>query len=158
MEKIVVGIAEAKTAKGEQALVSYALGSCVGICLFDRQKKLAGMAHIILPEKKHAVDHKNVYKFADEGTRALIIEMERLGAERKRMKAKIAGGAKMFGTGSSKWEIGSENVKAVKRALAQESIEITAEDTGKNYGRTLTFYAHSGILEVSSMKSEKKML
>lgn len=158
MEKIVVGIAEGKTAEGDQVLVSYALGSCVGICLFDKEKKLAGMAHIILPEKKYAVDHKNVYKFADEGTRELILEMERLGAKRKRIKAKIAGGAKMFGARDSKWEIGEENVKSVKQALARESIEIIAEDTGKNYGRTLMLYTKSGTLEVRTMRSEKIVL
>lgn len=52
MDKIIVGIAEGKIARGNQVLVSYALGSCVGVCLYDRQEHVAGMAHIILPGRE----------------------------------------------------------------------------------------------------------
>lgn len=72
MESIVVGIAEGKTAVREQTLISYALGSCVGVCLYDRDRKIAGMAHVILPEKSAAVNRENPYKFGDDGVRRLI--------------------------------------------------------------------------------------
>ena len=110
MEKIVVGIAEGKTAVEQQVLISYALGSCVGVCLYDKSRKIAGMVHVILPEKAVAVNRENPYKFGDEGVRRLVQEMERLGAEKKRLTAKIAGGAKMFETGRPEWEIGAQNV------------------------------------------------
>ncbi|MDO4275376.1 MAG: chemotaxis protein CheD [Eubacteriales bacterium] len=154
MEKVVVGIGEGKIAREGQVLISYALGSCVGICLYDRISKIAGMAHIILPESNSAVHKSNPYKFADEGIRALINEMEKQGALRRRLTAKIAGGAKMFSTKGVQWEIGYVNVETVKKVLLQERVPILAEDTGKNYGRTIQFYAHNGKLEVRTVRHE----
>lgn len=158
MEKIVVGIADGKVAGCGQALVSYALGSCVGVCLYDRSSKTAGMVHIILPGKSYSVEHANPYKFADEGIRRLIWDMEKSGASRRLIIAKIAGGAKMFSTRGVQWEVGSANVAAVKAVLAKEHIPIVAEDTGKNYGRTIQFYADDGKLEVSTVKHKTVML
>lgn len=158
MEKIIVGIAEGKIALENQILISYALGSCVGICLYDWKNHIAGMAHIILPGRNNSINQKNAYKFADDGLRALIDEMESRGAEHRKITAKIAGGARMFQTQGARWEIGEQNVKAVKDALNQEHIRVVAEDTGKNYGRTVTFYASDGRVEVTSMKHQMKIL
>ena len=83
MEKIVVGISEGKTARPGQILISYALGSCVGICLYDVKNRIAGMAHIILPDRSYAVGQENGYKFATDGSRKLIEEMCRQGAHRR---------------------------------------------------------------------------
>ena len=100
--------------------------------MYDRDKKIAGMAHIVLPGKESAVSRENPYKFADEGVKELIREMERAGASRKRITAKIAGGAKMFETASRQWEIGEQNVAAVKLALEKEGIRLVAENTMPN--------------------------
>ncbi len=147
-----MGIAEGKTAFGGQELISYALGSCVGVCLYDPAKKIAGLAHIVLPHKGFSQSSENAYKFADEGTRALLEEMVRLGAARSRIYAKIAGGAKMFATANNVWEIGEKNVEAVKEILKEEKISLLAEDTGKNYGRTIRFTAVDGKLEISTVR------
>ena len=158
MDKISVGIGEGKTAVNQQILISYALGSCVGVCMYDRDKKIAGMAHIVLPGKESAVSRENPYKFADEGVKELIREMERAGASRKRITAKIADGAKMFETASRQWEIGEQNVAAVKLALEKEGIRLVAENTGKNYGRTILFFAGDGKLEVRTVRQETVVL
>lgn len=158
MENVVVGIAEGKIAKKGQVLVSYALGSCVGICLYDRRGCAAGMVHIILPAKSSAVQQANPYKFADEGIRTMIGDMEKAGVPRTRLAAKIAGGAKMFSTGSVEWEIGQQNVKTVKKTLAEERIPVTAEDTGKNYGRTIYFYVDESKLEVRTVRHKVLVL
>ena len=158
MESIVVGIAEGKTAVRGQMLISYALGSCVGVCLYDRGRKIAGMAHVILPEKSAAVNRENPYKFGDDGVRRLIWEMERLGAVKSRLTAKIAGGAKMFASGRPEWEIGAQNVASVKKTLAEEGICLVAEDTGKNYGRTVSFFAEDGRVEVRTVRHETVIL
>lgn len=158
MEKVVVGIAEGKIAKSGQVLVSYALGSCVGICLYDKRGTAAGMVHIILPSKSSAVQQQNPYKFADEGIRTMIEELKKAGIPRIRLAAKIAGGAKMFSTGGVQWEIGQKNVEAVKKTLAQEKIPVTAEDTGKNYGRTICFYVDECRLEVRNVKHKVVVL
>jgi len=139
MDKISVGIGEGKTAVNQQILISYALGSCVGVCMYDRDKKIAGMAHIVLPGKESAVSRENPYKFADEGVKELIREMERAGASRQ-------------------WEIGEQNVAAVKLALEKEGIRLVAENTGKNYGRTILFFAGDGKLEVRTVRQETVVL
>lgn len=126
--------------------------------MYDRDKKIAGMAHIVLPGKESAVSRENPYKFADEGVKELIREMERACASRKRITAKIAGGAKMFETASRKWEIGEQNVAAVKLALEKEGIRLVAENTGKNYGRTILFFAGDGKLEVRTVRQETVVL
>lgn len=154
MEKIVVGIAEGKTARNGQALVSYALGSCVGVCLYDTKTKVAAMAHVILPDKSRAVNQENVYKFAVEGTRELISEICRQGASRRTLTAKIAGGARMFSGVEKGWDIGYWNIQSVKKTLQEEGVRIAGEDTGGGYGRTITFRSEDGVLEISTVRHE----
>ena len=80
MDKIIVGIAEGKVARENQVLISYALGSCVGVCLYDPRERIAGMAHIILPGRKYSAHWDNAYKFADEGIHELMNQMREQGA------------------------------------------------------------------------------
>lgn len=152
MEKIIVQIGDGKTAVDGQILVSYALGSCVGVCLYDRRKKIAGMVHIVLPASSAGVSEAAPYKYADKGIRALICDMQARGAVKRQLVAKIAGGARMFAAISDVWEIGSKNIEAVKRILQEEGIPIIAEDIGKNYGRTVSFSAEDGRMSVSTVK------
>lgn len=152
MDKIIVGIAEGKVARENQVLISYALGSCVGICLYDRRERIAGMAHIILPGRKYSAHWDNAYKFADEGVHELINQMREQGARPAGLIAKIAGGARMFGAPSGMLDIGQQNVVAVRECLAQEGIRLVAQHTGQNYGRTILFYAENGRLEVNTVR------
>ena len=150
MDKIIVGIAEGKVARENQVLISYALGSCVGVCLYDPRERIAGMAHIILPGRKYSAHWDNAYKFADEGIHELMNQMREQGARPADLIAKIAGGARMFGPSSGKMDIGQQNVEAVRESLAQEGIRLVAQHTGRNYGRTILFYAENGRLEVNT--------
>ena len=154
MDKITVGIAEGRIAFGGQMLVTYALGSCVGICLYDSKIKIAGLAHIVLPDENSATVKSNPYKFAKSGIPALIMEMQKHGADKKRMTAKIAGGAKMFHTGGLEWDIGEKNTVAVRQTLRMAGIRIVAEDTGANYGRTLEFCADDGTVQVKTVRKK----
>ena len=72
---VIVGIAQAGVAKRPRELITYALGSCVSICLFDRKNYIAGMAHILLPHQEDAIDRQNPYKFADRGCEELLRAM-----------------------------------------------------------------------------------
>lgn len=149
---VVVGIAEAGIVTHPQELITYALGSCVGICLYERNLRLAGMAHILLPTKADAIDQKNPYKFADSACSLLLRDMMSMGADRSYITAKIAGGARMFSTGGNIEGIGDRNITAVRSALRQHRIRIVAEDVGKDYGRTIIFHAHDGTLTVKTVK------
>lgn len=158
METIVVGIADGKVVKCPNSLVSYALGSCVGVCLYDAEEKIAGLVHILLPYQELAVNQKNDFKFADRGIRALIEEMIKNGAFSNRLSAKIVGGAEMFQHISGTIDIGRKNVEAVKKTLSEEAIPICGEDIGADYGRTVYFSAETGLMTVKTVGRESKVL
>lgn len=150
MGVITVGIADLNIAKEPDVLATYALGSCVGICLYDPDKKIAGLAHIMLPLSKEAVGNAvdNRRRYADTGITELIQTMSLSGASPSRLVAKIAGGAQMFSTTSSVFNIGERNVAAVKKILTAYRIRIVAEQTGENFGRTVFFYPEDGTMEI----------
>ena len=152
-----VGIADMGIAKTPDILRTV-LGSCVGICLYDPQKKIAGLSHIMLPSLTDR--NSNGKKYADTAIPMLLGEMKTAGADQARMVAKIVGGATMFKiTGNSMMsEIGKNNTIKVKELLAAAGIKIIAEDTGGSYGRTIDFYSESGVLKIRSLGKEEKTI
>jgi chemotaxis protein CheD len=159
---LVVGISDMKIAAPPDTLITYALGSCVGICLLDATTHVAGLSHIMLPEGKVAPGDISVSKFADTAIPELIKRMEQKGAIRARLKAKIAGGAQMFepsgGGNSAMWQIGERNVKSVTAVLQKFSIPILAKDVLLNYGRTVMFDPSSGVMTVKAVNKPTKEL
>lgn len=149
---VTVGISDLNVVKGTDTLVTYALGSCIGICLYDSVNHVAGLSHIMLPSSSLTVAGNNEMKFADTAVPLLLKRMIQQGAKQVYIKAKIAGGAQMFiiDKNSSVSNIGERNIVAVKAALQKLRISIIAEDTGKNYGRTLRFSAEDGIMRIKS--------
>ena len=122
-----VGMADLKVCKEPDSLTTLGLGSCVGICLYDPVTKVSGMAHIMLPDSKQISRDKNPAKYADTGINLLISQMVALGANKSRLKAKIAGGAQMFAfnaAAESLGRVGDRNVEAVKANLAALRIPI----------------------------------
>lgn len=148
-----VSIAEGKIVFRDQVLVTYALGSCVGVCLYEKNKKIAGMAHILLPHNESRFPDANVFKFADTGIKELFRRMLVNGASRKNIVAKIVGGAEMFRTPETKTSIGERNVMAVRETLRNLSIPIIADRTGSNYGRSIWFYCEDGSLKVKTVNN-----
>ena len=140
--KITVGIADMKMAQGGGMLITYALGSCIGICLYDQKIKLAALIHIMLPLN---MEPKNTMKYADTGLRETLKLMEAKGASRSRITAKIAGGAKMFEvSGGNLGNIGQRNIESVHMHLKREGIQLLKEDVGGSVARTLLFDPASG--------------
>ena len=151
---LVVGISDYKYARNPNIFVTYALGSCVGICLYDKQLKIGGLSHIMLPESSmFSKNDINRMKFADTAISDLVQDLVKLGADKRRLTAKIAGGAQMFEVqqGSLVGTIGDRNVDSVKKTLHSLRIPIIAEDTGLNYGRTVYFDLDTGIMKVQSL-------
>ncbi len=159
-EMIKVGMADLNVCASPKALTTLGLGSCVGIVLYDSIRKIAGLAHIMLPDSTKIINNENKAKFADTGIDLLISEMVKIGAERRALIAKIAGGAQMFAfsNNSEMMRIGDRNVEATKAKLQELGIALKAEDTGLNYGRTIEFYPETGILHIKSVGKEIKML
>lgn len=147
-----VGIGEAMIAFTPDVLVSYALGSCVGVCLYDYHKHMAGMVHILLPKNLNK-QSSNEYKFADSGIQRLMNDMLQRGANRKHIIAKLAGGAEMFPTYiEASSGIGYKNVEAAIHVLKSEGVPIIAQDTGENFGRSIWFHPKDGTLKVKTIK------
>ena len=147
-----VGMAELKICKAPDALTTIGLGSCVGICLWDTSAGVGGLAHIMLPDSTKIRKNDNIYKFADTAIDELISQLISAGANRYRIKAKIAGGAQMFAfqSNNNAMCIGQQNVEAVKEKLKKEGIPILAEDCGGSHGRTIVFYPQTGKLSVKA--------
>jgi len=160
-EAIIVGISDYKWSKSPDVLVTHALGSCVGICLYDRVLKIGGLAHIMLPDSTmFASQEINRMKFADTAIVDLIHKLRENGADAARLTAKIAGGAQMFAVqaGSAIGAIGERNVTSVREALRSARVPIIAEDTGLNYGRTVYFDLDTGVMRVQSLNRSIKDL
>ena len=96
-----VGIAEAAVCDKNDTIITIGLGSCIGVCLYDTSRKIAGMVHIMLPDSTNSRNNTNRFKFADTGVPDLIANMEKMGASKLRMTAKIAGGAQMFSSSNA---------------------------------------------------------
>jgi chemotaxis protein CheD len=159
IDAIKIGIADMNFTKKTGSLITYALGSCIGICLYDPVVALAGMIHIMLPTAPPGGDSK-ILKYADTGIAEMLRKMEGLGGSRVRFTAKIAGGAKMFDMpGDSAVEgIGARNTVVTKTILRSKGIKIIGEDTGSNYARTMLFEAETGKVVVRSFGKPDRTL
>lgn len=157
--KLTVGISDWKICSSPDSLITYALGSCVGVCIYDKNMKLAGLAHIMLPDSTAITGGATTRaKFADTAIVDMVDAMKAKGANLSVLTAKIAGGAVMFNNASSQFNIGERNIEAVRKKLAELRIPVVAADTGLNYGRTVTFFADNGALEVNSASKGKSMI
>ena len=147
MSKVIkVGMADLNICKSPDIITTLGLGSCIGLTLYDPVTKIGGMVHYMLPDSTQMRNNSNIAKFADTGIDELLKQVLRAGANRTRLVAKIAGGAKMFSvSGSSNVSnIGERNALAAKAKLRQLRIRLIAEDTGLNYGRTVELHCETG--------------
>ncbi len=154
MDSIIrVGMADLKCSRHPCVLTTLGLGSCVGIALYDTYTKVVGLAHIMLPSSAQSRNRTNVAKFADTAVVKLVEDMIKLGASRKHLVAKLAGGAQMFAfdDSSEMMRIGTRNVIATREKLMELNIPILAEDTGGNYGRTIELYSNDGSLLIKTI-------
>ena len=159
-EMIKVGMADLKLCISPNSITTLGLGSCVGVAIRDTNGKVGGLAHVMLPDSKEIKNNSNIAKFADTGVEELVRQMEKAGALRSRMVAKIAGGAQMFAMqqNSALVKVGDRNVAAVKKKLAELRIPIKAEDTGLNDGRTVEFYPETGDYIIKAVGKPPKKI
>lgn len=154
---IKVGIGDMKIARREGTLITYALGSCVGITFYDPMIKLGALVHILLPE---AGDNAagNIFKFADTGIKETLRKLEVFGGVKSRYQCKIAGGAKMFEMSAGIGNIGERNVKMVEKVLAEEHVRVMAKDVGANYARTMLLDVTTGTVKVRTSGRNETIL
>lgn len=155
-----VGMADYKVGSAPSTIISYGLGSCIGISLYDPQTKVGGLLHIMLPDSTQARPTDNPAKFADTGLPLMLKDVLALGANRARLVAKIAGGAQMFAfqNATDIMRVGTRNAEAAKKILKDLNIKIIAEDTGGTYGRTVSIDLNDGVYKVKTIdKGEKEI-
>ncbi len=155
-----IGMADLKVSKAPDKLTTLGLGSCVGVTLYDKTSKIAGMVHVMLPSSKDIKNNDNKAKFADTGIQVLLEQMIKLGAMKPNLIAKIAGGSQMFNFNSNNetLKVGERNVLATKTKLKELGIRLVAEDTGGNFGRTIVIDAEDGSLHVRTIGHGEKTI
>lgn len=144
--EVKVGIADLNLVLDPGSIMTIGLGSCIGIALYDKSLKVAGLAHIMLPDSTQFKTTNNPMKFADLAIPILIEKMEKQGCKKRNLIAKIAGGASMFNFSDKSIisDIGKRNSDAVKITLKENGIPIIAEEIGGDKGRTMILNASDG--------------
>ena len=148
--QVKVGIADLNLVLPPGVIMTIGLGSCIGISLYDKKLKIAGLAHIMLPDSTQFKNVKTPMKFADLAIPLLIDKMIKMGSNKNNIIAKISGGASMFNFSdkSVTSDIGARNTAAVKEALKKLNIPILAEETGGNKGRTMIVNSEDGVVTI----------
>lgn len=153
---IMVGIGDCAIARSPAKIKTSGLGSCLGITLYDKREKIGGLLHTMLPNIKEARIKDNPAKFTDAGIEYLVDEIIKKGGSREKLEAKIVGGASMFE--NSHLNIGERNIRSAKDTLKRLGVSIVAEDTGKNYGRTIIFDTFTGDLFIKTILRGDKII
>jgi chemotaxis protein CheD len=155
-----VKVAECAVGRDEQTLITIGLGSCVAILLYDASARVGGLAHTLLPDESMARDRSKPAKFPASAVTLLLAEMTRLGADIKRMSAKLVGGASMFANllPAGGINIGDRNVAAARQALARHGVPVVGEDVGSDHGRSVHFHLDDGRVEVRSLKKGNRVI
>ena len=160
VKETIVKVADWAAERGDGVLVTLGLGSCVAIMLHDPQAGAGAMAHVLLPSRSLARDATNPAKFPETAVPLLVHELTRLGAEPRRLIAKLAGGASMFAQlmtpGSV--QMGERNVAAARDVLRRVGIPVMREAVGGGAGRSVRFFVADGRVEVRSVGTDAIVL
>lgn len=149
-----VGIADLNLVLPPDTIMTIGLGSCIGISIYDKELKIAGLAHIMLPDSTQFKVVSNPFKFADLAIPILLQKMLEKGSIKRNLIAKIVGGASMFNFSDAKIisDIGKRNVESVKDVLNnREGIKIVAEETGGKKGRTMIVDPENGEVTIKTV-------
>ncbi|MFQ5980297.1 MAG: chemotaxis protein CheD [Candidatus Heimdallarchaeota archaeon] len=151
MSNNLVGMGQIQTAKGPTILKALALGSCIGIAIWDSERKIGSLAHAILPKMPENRNNAKAHRYAATAINIMLDQMQKLGSKtpKDKLEAKLVGGANMFPNLHS-IKVGERNTKAARTKLNDLRIPIVAEDIGKNFGRTVNFNCQDGSIEITT--------
>lgn len=147
-----VGISEMRVCKEPEArIITHALGSCLGVTIFDPVARVGGLIHIQLPLSK--IDPQKAAErpcmFVDTGIPALFEEAYRLGAVKRRIQLKVAGGAQFLDS-NGKFKIGERNFAILRKMLWKNSVLIEGQDVGGTLSRTMAIDVETGEVTIRS--------
>jgi chemotaxis protein CheD len=155
-----IGLAQFRVAKAPMTMVTMALGSCLGVILYDETTCIGGLAHVMHPKRELVKNNANKAKFVDSAITLMLGRMIKRGARREKIVAKIFGGAKMFKNivGSpGVLQIGEKNIESAREKFAELDIPIAAEDVGGNQGRTISFNVSDGTVLLRDSHDNEKV-
>lgn len=139
----------------EPVQISMILGSCAGVCIYDRGRSIGGATHYILPKWDGSGERSP--RYGDVAIEVLLEQMRALGSAPSNLEAKVFGGACMFqvlrGPGGTDDHIGSRNIEVAIKALAGFQIAVVARDTGGENGRKLKMRSNTGEVTVSVIRN-----
>jgi chemotaxis protein CheD len=151
--QVVVGVADMRVSNQQgEVLVTHALGSCIGVVIYDPTAKVGGILHFMLPDSNldlgKAREHPHM--FADTGLPLLFRECYRLGAQKSRLRVKVAGGSQVLGTREF-FQIGRRNYAALRKIFLKNNVLIDKEDVGGTKARTLFLEMATGNVWIKIM-------
>lgn len=156
--QIVVGVGDmAVSDDPAETLVTYALGSCLGVVAWDKQAHVGGLLHFMLPASTVNPEkaRDNPAMFGDTGLPEFLERLFQLGATRKHLVIKLAGGAEINGPDS--FEIGKRNLLLARRLLWKNALAPVAEDVGGRIGRTLRLEIGTGRVLLKDPAGEREL-
>ena len=156
---IIVGVADMKVSDDPgSVLITYSLGSCIGVAIYDPAAKVGGLLHYMLPES--SLDgikaKKNPYMFGDTGIPLLFKESYKLGAKKNRLKVLVAGGAQILDQ-KGLFNIGKRNHTLLRKMFWKNNVMTDFEDVGGNVNRTLKLEIESGQAWLKAGGVEEKI-
>lgn len=156
---ITVNISDMKVSSNpDDVLVTYSLGSCVGVAIYDPLQKIGGLIHCMLPLSK--VDPEKArevpYMFVDTGLPLMMQTLLNMGADKKRLVAKVAGGAVLLDD-NGMFRIGERNHIVVRKLLWKNNILISSEDVGGTLARTMYLHINDGKIIIKSAGKEYEL-
>jgi chemotaxis protein CheD len=160
---LAVGLGEIKISNNPQdVLVAYGLGSCLGIGFHDPVMHISGLLHAILPsspDNGHRSDSAGQPgKYVDSGIAALLSMMIKMGADRRRLIVRYAGGANMLTAPgfSQVMNIGSRNTDVAVATLSALTMKVCGHEVGGNIGRTVRFYVTDGRMTIRTVGNQER--
>lgn len=150
MKSVVVGISDCQVSgEPESELVTYGLGSCVAVSVWDPQRRIGGLLHYMLPEASMDFEKaaSNPCMFADSGIEQLFRAARARGADPRRLVVRLAGGAQMLDP-RRVFDIGNRNYLAARKALWKQGALISAEAVGGQVSRTVWLSVDDGRFRV----------
>lgn len=154
---IVVPVGHLAVTEDSNALLStYALGTCIGLVVYDCNIKVAGLLHFMLPDSylspKKAKERPSM--FADVGIVALLEQLRQINASVQNMKICLVGGASCL-TENDIFKIGEKNLMAAHEVLSKKGLKVDFEDCGGRNNRSLCLEVKTGLLTTKTTKESK---
>ena len=155
--KQIVGVADMKVSNNpEESVITYSLGSCIGLVIYDPVVKVGGILHYMLPESSIDNDKakRKPFMFADTGIPRLFKTAYKLGAKKPRIKIYVAGGAEILDQ-QGFFNIGKRNYMALKKMFFKNGVMIDKQDVGGNINRTVRIDISTGDIFVKTSGSKE---